>query len=95
MPGQDFHPSDAFGDCLREGARLDHVAAAIDIREDRAVAGEGALLLVVVLQLKFDSLELGFPASECFLLMILLSKLLQLVFFVMNMSFENQYYFFR
>lgn len=49
MPGKDFHPSNAFGDCLREGAWLDDVAAAVDVGEYCAVAGEGSFFLVVVL----------------------------------------------
>ena len=59
MPGKDFHPSNAFGDCLREGARLDDVAAAVDVGEYCAVAGEGSFFLVVVLQCELNRFELS------------------------------------
>lgn len=38
MPGQDFHPADALGDGLREGTRLNNVAAAVDIGEHGSIS---------------------------------------------------------
>ena len=62
MPGQDFHSSDALGDGLREGTRLNNVAAAVDIGEHSTIAGECALFIVKALQFKLHSFILGLCA---------------------------------
>ena len=62
MPGQDFHSSDALGDGLREGTRLNNVAAAVDIGEHSTIAGECALFIVKALQFKLHGFILGLCA---------------------------------
>ena len=48
VQGEYLHPLPAFGDCLREGTRLNYVPAAVDVAIDRSVATKDAALFVVL-----------------------------------------------
>ena len=62
MQREYLHSLKSFGDGLREGSGLYDVAAVIDVAEDGAVAGEDALLLVIIVHVEKQGLVLGLPA---------------------------------
>lgn len=62
VQGQDFDPLPAFGDCLREGSGLYHIAAAVDVAIHGGVAAENTGFLLVLLRSEREGLVLGFHA---------------------------------